>query len=57
MEKSRYTIDTKEGGIWMPSESAFKGNEKNIQLNAENALERAKEYYDFYRPVMVSLRH
>ena len=35
----------------------FKGNEHNIQLDAENALEKASEYYDFYRPVMVSLRH
>ena len=50
MKKSQYTIDTKEGGIWMPTESSFKGNEHNIQLDAENALE-------FYRPVMVSLRH
>ena len=57
MKKSQYTIDTKEGGIWMPTESSFKGNEHNIQLDAENALEKASEYYDFYRPVMVSLRH
>ena len=39
----------------MPTESSFKGNEHNIQLDAENALEKASEYYDFYRPVMVSL--
>ena len=57
MKKSQYIIDTKGGGVWMPTESSFKGNEHNIQLDAENALEKASEYYDFYRPVMVSLRH
>ena len=53
MKKSQYTIDTKEGGIWMPTESSFKGNEHNIQLDAENALEKASEYYDFYRSTIL----
>ena len=31
--------------------------EKNIQSDKDEALEEARDYYDFYRPVMVSLRH
>jgi polygalacturonase len=56
MNKSPYVIDTKEGGIWLPTESAFIGNEKNIQKNEPDALKKAESYYDFYRPVMVSLK-
>ena len=56
-KKSEYVIDTKEGGIWLPTESAFVGNEKNIQKGEEDALKKAEAYYDFYRPVMVSLKH
>ena len=57
MKKSQHVIDTKEGGIWLPTESAYIGNEKNIQKDEPDALKKAEEYYDFYRPVMVSLRH
>lgn len=57
LKKSQFVIDTKEGGIWFPTESAFLGNRENITLKDDNALEAAAEYYDFYRPVMVSLRH
>ncbi len=56
-KKSTYIIETKEGGIWLPTESAYLGNEKNIQKDEENALKRAEAFYDFYRPVMVSLKH
>lgn len=42
--------------IWYPSESARDGHtNKDIKPHEENALERAQKYYDFYRPVMVSL--
>lgn len=57
LKTSPYVIDTKEGGIWLPTESAYIGNEKNIQKDAPDALSQAAPYYDFYRPVMVSLRH
>lgn len=56
-EKSSYIIETKEGGIWFPTESAFAGNEKNIQKSEADALKKAENYYDFYRPVMVSLKN
>lgn len=57
LKKSPYVIGTKEGGIWLPTESAYLGNEKNIQKSDEEALAQAEAYYDFYRPVMVSLKH
>lgn len=57
LRKSRHVIETKEGGIWMPTESVLKGNEKNIQKGEVDALKKAEQYYDFYRPVMVSLRY
>ncbi|MFR4338189.1 MAG: glycoside hydrolase family 28 protein [Lachnospira pectinoschiza] len=41
----------------MPTKSSLLGNEKNIQSDKDEALEEARDYYDFYRPVMVSLRH
>lgn len=57
LKQSQHVIETKEGGIWMPTESALKGNEKNIQKNETDALKKAEIYYDFYRPVMVSLKY
>ena len=57
LKKSEYVIETKEKGIWLPTESAFKGNAENIQGKTERDIDRAKDYYDFYRPVMISLKH
>ena len=54
---SPYVLETKETAIWMPTESILKGNHHNIQGNTEEALAAAAPYYDFYRPVMISLRH
>lgn len=50
-------FDTEEGGVWFPTKSAFEGykcGEPELD-NKESALEEAKPYYDFYRPVMVDL--
>lgn len=62
LEKSEYVIDSKEGGVWVPTKSIYdarfvgevfpKGYEED-----KDALEKASPYYDFYRPVMVSLRY
>lgn len=57
LKKSDYVLQTKETEIWMPTQTIFEGNEKNIQGTTKEALEIAAEYYDFYRPVMISLRH
>ncbi len=62
LKKSEYVIDSKEGGVWVPTKSIydarFKGEVFPDDFGTETeALEKAKDYYDFYRPVMVSLRH
>ena len=45
-----------DGRVWYPSQSSYDGmHNPDIKPDEENALERAEEYYDFYRPVMVSL--
>ncbi len=42
--------------VWFPSQSSYDGHmNKDIKPDEENALERAKQYFDYYRPVMVSL--
>ena len=60
--KSPYVIESKEGGIWFPARNMF-----NTAITGEihpgdydtfeEALAAASPHYDFYRPVMVSLRH
>lgn len=61
LEQSPYVLQGKEGGIWMPSESAYRGaveGEPDVLspgADIEAALKKAAECYDYYRPVMVSL--
>ncbi len=61
LKKSPYTIEGKEGPIWMPSETIYRGvkeGEPEIlapDADIEAALKKAAECYDYYRPVMVSL--
>ncbi len=45
-----------EREVWFPSQSSYDGHmAKDIKPDEENALERAKPYFDYYRPVLVSL--
>ena len=61
LEESPYVLQGKECGIWMPTESIYKGalaGEPNVlapDADIEAALKKASEHYDYYRPVMVSL--
>lgn len=56
LKTSPYVIDTKEGGIWLPSESIYKGYlAGEPEVTDPEALSKASLYYDYYRPVMVSL--
>lgn len=58
LKESPYVIESKEGGVWVPSETFYKGNEAGEVSPADpQALEKAAPYYDFYRPVMVSFKH
>ncbi len=56
LEKSPYVIHGKEGGIWLPTESIYQGHQAGEpDVTDADALEKAAPYYDYYRPVMVSL--
>lgn len=57
LKKSPHVIQTKETGIWFPTETAYTGYQNNVQGTTEDILDEVKEHYDFYRPVMVSIRH
>lgn len=56
LKESQYLVEERDGFIWMPTKSVYDAwllaKEKSEKL--EN-LETAKEYYDFFRPVMVHL--
>ena len=47
------TVD--DGLMWFPSETAYRGFLTKVDENLPDALERAAEFYDFYRPVFISL--
>ena len=58
LEQSQYVIESNEGGIWVPTESIFNGRKAGEYFPDDaDALAKAEPYYDFYRPVMVSLKH
>lgn len=58
LQESPYVWEHKEGGIWAPTKSIFEGrNFGEVFPDHEGALLEAAPYYDFYRPVMVSLKH
>ncbi len=56
LEQSPYVIQGKEGGIWMPTETIYKGwNLAKQNSDILKSPEQAAEYYDYFRPVMVYL--
>jgi polygalacturonase len=58
LKKSPYVIPTKEGGIWCPTKSYYDGVVNGgPDINDPNALEKASQYWDMYRPVFVSIRN
>ena len=58
LQKSPYILGNNEGGMWVPTETIFEGrNYGEVVPDHEGALEEASPYYDFYRPVMVSLKN
>lgn len=58
LQESPYVWGNKEGGIWAPTQSIYEGrNFGEVFPDHEGALSEAAPYYDFYRPVMVSLKH
>ncbi len=54
-------IDSSEGGIWVPTETIYQARYAGEIFpdscdSEEEALAKAAPYYDFYRPVLLSLR-
>ena len=58
LEVSPYVVPVKETTIWAPSETFYNGYMAGeVSPKDPEALEKAAPFYDFYRPVMVSLKH
>ncbi len=58
LNQSPYILGNNEGGMWVPTETIYQGrNYGEVFPDHEGALSEAAPYYDFYRPVMVSLKH
>ncbi|MDE5545994.1 MAG: glycoside hydrolase family 28 protein [Anaeroplasmataceae bacterium] len=58
LKKSPYFQETKEGGIWYPTQTVYEGVQVGEpDYNDPNALELASKHYDMYRPVLLSLKH
>ena len=51
---SPYIAEVEDGLLWFPTESAYLGFKTNVDEKLPDALERASEYYDWYRPVFIS---
>ncbi|MBD5390863.1 glycoside hydrolase family 28 protein [bacterium] len=58
LKLSPYFQETKEGGVWYPTQTVFEGVQVGEPDYADpNALELASKYYDLYRPVLLSLKN
>ncbi|MBP3205316.1 MAG: glycoside hydrolase family 28 protein [Lachnospiraceae bacterium] len=62
LTQSEYVIDSKEGGVWVPTKSIYDARYEGEVFpdtcgTEEESLAKAAPFYDFYRPVMVSLKH
>ena len=56
LKESLYLWDN--GSVWVPTKSIYDGRDYGeVFPDHKGALEEAAPYYDFYRPVMVSLKH
>ena len=55
LKENDSVIESKEGGIWLPTKSAYDGYKAGEpDINDDDALEKAAPYYDYYRPVLVN---
>ena len=58
LKLSPYFQETKEGGIWYPTQTVYEGVlTGEPDYSDPNALEQASKYYDLYRPVLVSFKN
>ena len=52
---SPYIAEVEDGLLWFPTQSSYLGFMTNVDEKLPDALERASQFYDWYRPVFVSL--
>ncbi len=53
---SSYTMQTKETGIWFPSQASYEGMLRGESSTfTEESLIEEQKYYDFYRPALVNI--
>lgn len=62
LHQSQYVIESSEGGVWVPTKTIYDGRYAgevfpDADASPEESLQKAAPLYDFYRPVMLSLRH
>ena len=58
LKVSPYVFDNNGSAVWMPTKSSYEGKiYGEVFPDHEGALEEAAPFYDFYRPVMLSLKH
>ena len=62
LKTAPWVIESREGGVWVPEKSIYDARYEGEVFpdsckTEQEALEKAAPFYDFYRPVMVSLRH
>lgn len=62
LKQSQYVIESAEGGVWVPANTIYDARYEGEVFpdtceTPEASLKKAEPYYDFYRPVMLSLRH
>ena len=54
-KKNEFVAEVEDGRMWFPTETAYLGFKNKVDEKLPDALERASAYYDWYRPVFVSL--
>ena len=54
---SKFLVEGNDGMIWYPTETSYLGSKNFVDETLPDALEKASQYYDWYRPVFVSLIH
>lgn len=62
LEQSPWVIESREGGVWCPEKTIYDARFvgevfPGSYATEEEALQKAAPYYDFYRPVMLSIWH
>ena len=52
---SKFIAEVEDGLMWFPTETAYLGFINKVDEKLPDALERASAFFDFYRPVFLSI--